>query len=217
MNLLPNEDIGSIDTEKLIHQIVNFYYLEPEVAKSLHFLYHTHTSTGKISMVERFNEGKLLDEQVNIDDKGDTHPLYFDQLKLFKKVKAGLLYHADTSCDSDFMLNQVDAIGKAIYHAYHDTVSDKIPIYLVMDNIDRHGTVEAKEIFVERLEIVYNVRVNWQVPNSPNTNMLDLGVLMTFQSKVEELHCWLVMDNAVLGKQLLKHLKHLTTKKLPYL
>ena len=83
--------------------------------------------------------------------------MYLDQLNLFEEVKANLLYHADTSCDSNFMLRQVDAIGKAICHAYHDVVSDKIPIYLVMDNVGGHVIVEGKENFVERLKIVYNI------------------------------------------------------------
>ena len=112
------------------------------------------------------------------------------------------------------MLNQVDAIGKAIRYAYRNVVSDKFPIYLVMDNAGGHGTVEAKQTFVERLEMVYNVRVNWQVPNSPDTNMLDLGVWMTIQSKVEELHRTLVLDNDVLAKTVIEAFETFDSDKL---
>ena len=34
----------------------------------------------------------------------------------------------------------------------------------------------------------YNILVHHQVPRSPKTNMIDLGVLMTVQSEVEKYH-----------------------------
>ena len=34
----------------------------------------------------------------------------------------------------------------------------------------------------------YNIKVVWQVPQSPETNLLDLGVWMGLQSHVERLH-----------------------------
>ena len=182
VTLLPDEDVSAIDTKELIHNIVEFYNLNPDIEDHLFFSYHTHTGTGKTEKVERFNKGKLLEDRFYIDSDGNTHPLYIDQLILVKEVKAGSSYHADTTCDSTFMLNHVDAIGRAIRHAYRDVASWNIPIYLVMDNAGRHRTVEAKETFFERLEMVYNIQVNWQVLNSPDTNLLDLGVWMTTYS-----------------------------------
>ena len=101
INLLPEDDFGSVDVGD--KDIVSFYNLEPEVAKSLHFSFNTHSKTGKSQKVERFREGKLLENRVYVDDEGNTHPLYLDQLTLFKEVKAGSLYHEDTSCDSSYI------------------------------------------------------------------------------------------------------------------
>ena len=42
-----------------------------------------------------------------------------------------------------------------------------------------------------------NIHVVWQVPNSPETNMFDLGLWMAIQSYVEYLHISKVMQNNV--------------------
>ena len=46
----------------------------------------------------------------------------------------------------------------------------------------------------------YKVQVIWQVPNSPETNMLDLGAWMSIQSEVEEQHRHKVMQNDILAE-----------------
>ena len=46
----------------------------------------------------------------------------------------------------------------------------------------------------------YNVVSKWQVPNSPDTNMLDLGAWATIQLQVEERHQKQVIHNDVLAK-----------------
>ena len=48
----------------------------------------------------------------------------------------------------------------------------------------------------ENLKEEYNIILTWQVPNSPETNMFDLGACMTIQPVVEELHRpWLTNKN----------------------
>ena len=57
-----------------------------------------------------------------------------------------------------------------------------------MDNAGGHGKDKVKKEYVQILKDKYNVIVLWQCPNSPETNMLDLGAWMTIQSIVEYLH-----------------------------
>ena len=61
-------------------------------------------------------------------------------------------------------------------------------------------STEAKEEFEKTLRDKYKVRIIWQIPNSPDTNLLDLGAWCTIQSEVEDIHRFLVMDNDVLAK-----------------
>ena len=58
---------------------------------------------------------------------------------------------------------------------------------MVMDNAGGHGTNDAKTIYTEALQ-AYNTEIIWQVPRSPKTNMLDLGIWMSIQAKVEKMH-----------------------------
>ena len=60
-------------------------------------------------------------------------------------------------------------------------------LYLVMDNAGGHGANDANNDYVEALQ-EYNVDVIWQVPRSPETNMLDLGVWMSIQAAVTRVH-----------------------------
>ena len=61
-------------------------------------------------------------------------------------------------------------------------------IDLIMDNAGGHGTDEAKLIYTTMLKNKYNVKVVWQTPQSPEFNLLDLGVWCSLQSMVELSH-----------------------------
>ena len=63
-----------------------------------------------------------------------------------------------------------------------------IPIYLVLDNAGGHGTKTAVTNYTKALKQTYNIHCHHQVPNSPEKNLLDLGVWMTIQSDVERKH-----------------------------
>ena len=58
-----------------------------------------------------------------------------------------------------------------------------------MDNAGGHGTKDAIEEYVNDLKQVHNVVIIWQVPRSPETNLLDLGVWNSIQSAVDKAHC----------------------------
>ena len=107
-----------------------------------------------------------------------------NDLTLDVYVARGTVVQEDTTCDSQFMLEVIEDIGKAIRAKFHCVTLDK-PITLFMDNAGGHGTVAAKEQYVKILQDKYNVIVSWQSLNSPETNILNLGVWMTIQSVVE--------------------------------
>ena len=79
------------------------------------------------------------------------------------------------------MIEHVHKIGRSICNAY-SFLPDSTPVHLFMDNSGGHVKKDIKEKYVRILKEYYNVEVEWQVPNSPETNMLDLGTWYTLQS-----------------------------------
>ena len=61
-------------------------------------------------------------------------------------------------------------------------------IDFVLDNAGGHGTDEAKFLYMESLKTNFNINIVWQVPQSPDTNLLDLGVWCALQSAIELCH-----------------------------
>ena len=57
----------------------------------------------------------------------------------------------------------------------------------MIDNAGGHGTNEAKTEYEKLLREKYNVILVFQIPNSPETNLLHLGVWRSLQSLVEKL------------------------------
>jgi len=59
---------------------------------------------------------------------------------------------------------------------------------LVLDNTGGHGTDDCVMRYVAMLKTDFNIECIHQVPCSPFTNVLDLGVWATLQSEVERRH-----------------------------
>lgn len=110
-----------------------------------------------------------------------------NDIKVHIRYKLGDEIDDDASCDSEFMIPAMDRVGQAIRKAYH-WVSPTETCYLVIDNAGGYGTSEAKEKYVAMLEKVYNITTIFQIPRSPYTNVLDLGVWMSLQDAVEREH-----------------------------
>ena len=119
----------------------------------------------------------------------------------------------DTTCNSSFMLDKIEEIGNAIRNSFH-WVNRNIPIHLFMDNAGGHGTNKTKESYIKLLQDKFNIIVKWQVPNSPEMNMLDLGTWMAIQSLVEKKHRSLVMRNDVLANTVKESFNELSSNTL---
>ena len=148
------------------------------------------------------NEKVLLDREI-VDKDGCLRPLTLDNVTLHVELAAGTTYQADTTCGSSFMLGVIREVGANIRSKFH-WVSANEPIMLFMDNAGGHGTDEAKEEYVKILREEFNVIIEWQVPNSPDTNLLDLGAWVTIQSVVEWLHRERLMNADVLADTVLE-------------
>ena len=57
-----------------------------------------------------------------------------------------------------------------------------------MDNAGGHGSKDAIATYTKTLEDEYNIEIIHQIPRSPYTNVLDLGVWMSLQAAVERQH-----------------------------
>ena len=68
----------------------------------------------------------------------------------------------------------------------------------MMDNCGGHGTILAIEIHTKILLDEFNIEIIHQVLNSPETNLLHLGVWATLQYATESLSCRQRQDPDVL-------------------
>ena len=57
-----------------------------------------------------------------------------------------------------------------------------------MDDAGGHGIKVAIQQYIDNLLTNYNIRIIWQVPRSPYTNVLDLGAWISLQALVERRH-----------------------------
>ena len=72
----------------------------------------------------------------------------------------------------------MDRDGEAIRTSYY-WVPLTQKYYLIMDNAGGHGSKVAKENYINMLNDKYNIEIIFQIPRSPYTNVLDLGVWMS--------------------------------------
>ena len=142
-----------------------------------------------------------------------SRPLTIDDLKLYVCVPRGTNFQEDTTCDSEFMLDLTRPIGKAIRDKFH-WLPMATPISLFMDNAGGHGTEEAKTEYIRILKEDFNIIIEWQVPNSPELNLLDLGVWCAIQHVVEQLHRLRVMSCDSLAKSVVEAWEKINSEKL---
>ena len=169
-----------------LETISQHYDLDEYVAERLTMKYVSYTRTGN-KETKKLNANVTMGELgMKTRQDGKTVPLLLDDLKLGVEVQPGDVVERDCSCDSDYMLRVMPEIGQALRNKF-SWVALPDPIYLVMDNAGGHGTNDAITIYTDALK-EYNIQIIWQVPRSPETNMLDLGIWMSIQAKVEKMH-----------------------------
>lgn len=181
--------------QEAIDEIQHIYCLYDNIAENLCFSYYTHSKKGKKKVKRMYmdeNNGvgscaKLLGTKTYIDENNKRCKLTLKDIDLHVRVPRNTEAEKDTTCDSKFMLESVDETGNSIRKSMH-WIPKEETIFLFMDNAGGHGTVETKEEYVRILKKKYNILVEWQVPNSPETNLLDLGFWATHQAIVERLH-----------------------------
>lgn len=178
--------VDGMDVSELLGVIVDTYDLDGLVAERLELSYLTHTRGGNPKRVILESDDDILEGRTIHDAQGAQHPLQLADLDLYVKLEPGDIIDEDISCDSSYMLGVTPRVADAIRNSFH-WVPPADPVYLVMDNAGGHGTSEAIAQYVAMFE-ARNIRVIWQVPRSPETNMLDLGIWMSIQSQVVKAH-----------------------------
>ena len=88
--------------------------------------------------------------------------------------------------------------------------------HLMMDNAGGHGSNEAVEKYTEDLKNKYKIEIIQQVPRSPETNVLDLGIWMSLQSAVEKEHRGQKNDANALDKTVMRKYGPMSHQKRPF-
>jgi hypothetical protein len=190
----------------VIYDIQYVYGLHGDIAEHLTFSHYSHNKNGKKEVKRRYMDenGEGYDQliivnQEFIDEYGICQQLTIDDIDLSVRVPGGSEVEKDTVCDSAFLLQSLEGVGTSIRAALH-WVDNEEPIYLFIDNAGGHGTSEAKGKYEDKLLNKYKIIVVWQVPNSPETNLLDLGFWATHQAIVYRLHRLCRMDPDALAR-----------------
>ena len=172
---------------ELLHVIGTYYDMSPWVTDHLCLSYGTkrRTKVTRVDLTFCDDEDVLIAREIKLANDS-VRAITVDDLTLSVCMKKGDEIQVDCSCDSEFMLRVMGEIGEAMRN-YYFFLSNETKIYLIIDNAGGHGTNAAIEQYRAYLLETYNIELLHQVPNSPETNLLDLGVWRSMQAAVERL------------------------------
>ena len=180
---------NGMTAEDLCDSIAQFYELSEFVSERLEFHFPDYNENGEEKKGQykyRVVEGEeVLSnlERFTPESEGQKVKVELKDLRLAVRYKEGDTVTRDVNCNSKWMLDTMDEVGEAIRKAYSWVpAADKI--YLVMDNAGGHGTKTAVGDYTKQLLDKHNIEIIQQVPRSPETNVLDLGIWMSLQSAV---------------------------------
>ena len=198
----------------LCDHIAEIYSLSEFVTDRLELQYEDYNSDGQAKSRKytavRYNQKISSLKRYTPDSNGQKVKVEIGDLELGVRYQKGDKVTKDCSCDSKWMLETMNEVGKAIRDAYHwvkwdpQNVQESDVIYLMMDNAGGHGSNEAVEKYTEDLKNKYKIEIIQQVPRSPETNVLDLGIWMSLQSAVEKEHRGQKNDANALDKTVMK-------------
>jgi len=176
----------AISVNELREKAIEKYDLDEFVGERLTFYFETYTGTGNKN-IKNLKDDQCFDSLgMRTNKDGEQVQIELNKVNMCVMIKKNDEIDEDASCDSRFMLECIPEVGQALREKFH-WIPIQEKIYLVMDNAGGHGTSEAIDEYTNRLK-EYNVEIIWQVPRSPETNLLDLGVWMSMQSAVERVH-----------------------------
>ncbi|KAG7370138.1 hypothetical protein IV203_027884 [Nitzschia inconspicua] len=173
--------------EALLEEIKTHYDLDEYVSDRLVIGYYTYTRQGVKARKELHPIDIVNELGMRTYEGGVQVVIHLQDLEVFVQQEAGDKVEEDISCDSDFMLRKIPEIGAGLRSAYHWLRRDET-IYLIMDNAGGHGSHDAMAQYTSVLWNEYKVQLVWQIPRSPETNMLDLGIWMSIQAVVTRVH-----------------------------
>jgi hypothetical protein len=173
--------------EALLEEIKTHYDLDEYVSDWLVIGYYSHTRQGVKAWKALHPMDIVKELGMRTNEDGVQVEIKLQDLEVFVQQEAGDKVEEDISCDSDFMLRKIPEIGAALRSAYHWLRRDET-IYLIMDNAGGHGSNDAMAQYTGVLWNEYKVQLVWQIPRSPETNMLDLGIWMSIQAVVTRVH-----------------------------
>jgi hypothetical protein len=179
--------VGGMTVGELRATVVESYDMEDDVADHLCFGYETHVGTQGNTQKKWLDDDDVIEEvEYRPTADNDTALLGIDCVEMQVRHEAGEWVEEDVNCDSQFMLDNIRKIGQ--------TMRDKISwvphpqkCYLVMDNAGGHGTEEAIKKYTDILETEFDIEIIHQIPRSPETNILDLGIWCSLQWAVDKL------------------------------
>jgi len=161
--------------------------IDVPLSQRLVFRYQAWNNSGTKLEWKTVPASKMISEcQIKITPNGQSRPLTVQDISLKCEAKKHDIVEEDITCDSSFMIKHMATVANMMRDAYHWVPAEET-LYLVMDNAGGHGTNDVKAQYTAILA-EKNIEIVWQVPRSPETNLLDLGVWCSCQAVVEKRH-----------------------------
>ena len=167
------------------------FQLEDAIVDRLSFYYRTYTGDKGLRKNVYLEQDAPMTggyrRRHHVDSNIPPIDVIHEDIFIKVRVEKGEIIEVDCSCDSEYMLAAMDRVGEAIRLAFHWIPKEEL-CFLNIDNAGGHGTKVAVAAYTKLLKDKYNVVIIHQVPRSPYTNLLDLGVWCSLQSHVEKEH-----------------------------
>jgi len=131
----PEQTVG-----ELFDSLGEFYSMDEDIACRLALTYMSKRKTKMIKITLDYDSANemVLENRHIVLASGTRRPIQITDFKLMVLRKKGDVYQEDCSCDSKFMNEMIDEVGKAIRNAYW-FLPYFISIYLIMDNAGGTG------------------------------------------------------------------------------
>jgi hypothetical protein len=184
--VIPNMTVGELLDSFLA---IDEFGVDEDTRERLVLRYCTYppSTAGKKKWVTMTDDQLLLGHCIRRKAGDALVPITLEDIQLAAVRWSGDTFERDTTCDSEWMKTHMIEMGEAIRTAYW-WLPFQQEIELIMDNAGGHGTKDAIEWYERELKDRYNVLIIHQVPRSPETNLLDLGIWCGLQRMVEKVH-----------------------------